>query len=194
VDQSTWRTKNIRVYDPIPNPNQCHGECTGVASVIAFNAAGNRKRGVVLGMDDAHRIYSGATTLDPWDGSWPPTDTGSSGLAAAKSAQAQGYGGAYHWIMSGIDGVVQAIIDGAVVSIGTRWDNNMFDPDSDGRVHLGGPVVGGHQWVARGYDAERDWLKCRCWWGGFRDFYLARTDAGELLADAGDAHVQERAA
>jgi hypothetical protein len=107
VDRSTWHSKTIRVYDPVPNPNQCHGECTFVAESVMFNAVGNRKSGVVLGMDTAHRGYSLATTLDPFAGSWTaPTwdDTGSSGLAAAKAAQQLGLGGEYRWIFNGADG------------------------------------------------------------------------------------------
>jgi hypothetical protein len=30
VDRSTWRTRTIRIYDPVPNPNQVHGNCTDV--------------------------------------------------------------------------------------------------------------------------------------------------------------------
>src|SRR5437764_15082615 len=86
VDKSTWHTKSIRIYDPSPNPNQTLGDCTGCAKAMQMNAAGNRVSGVVLKLADADRIYSLATTLDAFPGSYPPDDTGSSGLAAAKAA------------------------------------------------------------------------------------------------------------
>lgn len=190
VDRSTWRTKSIRIYDPIPNPNQEIGNCTGVAKCVQLNAAGNRKTGRVLNMQDAISIYSLATRLDPFDGTYPPTDSGSSGLAAAKAAQQLGLAGEYLWIFNGADGVVQAVMDGDVVNVGTRWDDQMFNPDPNGVVHPGGTVAGGHEWSVRGYDARRDLLLGRCWWGPFRDFWIARTDLQALLDDGGDANVQ----
>ena len=192
VDRSRWHDKRIAVYDPRPNPNQAIGCCTGVAKVVMFNAAGNRKRGVVLDMDDAISIYSLATSLDPWDGAYPPEDTGSSGLAAAKAAQTKGLGGTYRWIFNGAEGVIQAVMDGRVVNVGTRWDYPMFTPDRNGIVHPGGKTAGGHEWSVRGYDKKRNLALGRCWWGSFRDFWISLDDLDALLADDGDAHVQER--
>lgn len=193
VDTTTWRTRSIRLYDPIPNPDQTIGNCTGCAKAMQFNAVGNRVTGQVLRMADADYIYSRATTLDPWPGAYPPDDTGSSGLAAAKAAQQLGLGGTYRWIFNGADGVVQAVMAGHVVNVGTRWDNRMFHQDADGRVEPGGSVAGGHEWTVRGFDADRDWVLGRCWWGGFRDFWIRRDHLGDLLADDGDALVQARA-
>jgi hypothetical protein len=192
VDKATWRTKSIRIYDPVPNPNQVLGDCTGCAKSMMMNAAGNRVTGVVLNLKDADRIYSLATTLDPFPGSYPPDDTGSSGLGAAKAAVKLGIGGAYSWIFNGADGVVQAVMAGHVVNVGTRWDERMFDQDAHGFVTPGGAVAGGHEWTIHGYDLTKDALRGRCWWGDFRDFWIKRTHLDELLADDGDAHVQER--
>lgn len=193
VDRSSWRTRSLRVYDPRPNPNQTHGNCTGCAKAMQLNAAGNRRAGVVLSMADADAVYSLATRLDPWPGEYPPTDTGSSGLAAAKAAQQLALGGEYRWLFGGADEVVQAVMDGHVVNVGTRWDAGMFSPDVAGIVRPGGAVAGGHEWTVRGYDARRDLVRGRCWWGAFRDFWMRRGDLGDLLADDGDAHVQARA-
>jgi hypothetical protein len=192
VDPATWRTKSIRVYEPLPNPNQEVGCCTGVSKCTMFNAVGNRKTGSVLDMDDALSVYSLATTLDPWDGAFPPVDTGSSGLAAAKAAQQLGLGGQYRWLFGGADEIVQAVMGGICVSVGTWWYNDMFDRDVDGRVQPTGAQAGGHQWTVRGYDKGKDWILGRCWWGDFRDFWIARADLDELLHDGGDAHIQER--
>lgn len=195
VDRSTWRTRSIPVYGPVPNPNQCHGECTYVAKVCQFNSRGNRKKSRVLGMDTVHTGYSLATTLDPWSGSWTKEgdweDTGSSGLASAKAARILGHGGEYRWIFGGADQVVQAVVtDDAVVSVGTWWYRKMFDPDQNGLVIPAGERVGGHQWVVHRYDKKRDWVGGLCWWGSFKQFWMRRSDFAELLADDGDAHVQ----
>ena len=192
VDESLWRTHFIRVYDPRPNPNQIIGNCTGVSKCVQFNAVGNRKTGHVLRMDDAVAIYSKATSLDPFPGTYPPDDTGSSGLGASKAAQAMGLGGEYRWLFGGADEVVQAVMDGHTPSVGTWWYNSMFNPDRYGVVRPTGSKAGGHQWTVRGYDKGKDLIMGRCWWGTFRDFWIARTDLDDLLMDDGDAHIQFR--
>lgn len=191
VDRSTWHDKAIRVYDPTPNPNQVIGNCTGCSKSNSLNAVGSRLKGRVLNMADADALYSWATRDDPWAGAWPPDDTGSSGLAAARAAQAYGVGGAYQWLFGGADQVVQTIMAGRVVSVGTLWYYGMFDAFPDAPVTVGGGVAGGHQWTVRGYDVSSDWLMGRCWWGGFRDFWIKRESLQYLLDQDGDAHVQD---
>jgi hypothetical protein len=192
VDKSKWVSKTLRIYDPRVNPNQCHGECTGVAKCVQFNAVGNRVKGVVLDMAAAHNFYSVATTLDPFAGEWPPTDTGSSGLASAKAAQKIGLGGEYRHVFNGADGVVQQIQDGHVVSCGTWWYDGMMQASAKGIIEPTGPQVGGHQYAAHGYNVKTDRVLIRCWWGDYRDVWIAREQLNELLLDGGDAHVQDR--
>lgn len=194
VDKTTWHTKSIRIYDPTPNPTQTIGNCTTCAKAMQLNAAGNRKSGVVLDMAWAVKAYEWETANDNFPGTYPPDDTGSSGLWAAKTARHLGVGGDYFWLFAGADQVVQAVMNGDVVNVGTRWDHDMFHPDARGQVHPGGGVAGGHEYAIRGYDKDRDLLLGRCWWGpGFRDFWISRADLDGLLRDNGDAHVQRRA-
>lgn len=194
VDPSTWRTKSVRVYDPIPNPNQPVGNCTACAKAMQFNAAGNRITGKVLNMQWALERYRLFTRRDPFPGAWEPDDTGSSGLASCQVMVDTGEGGEYRWNMAGADGCVQLVMGGVVTSNGTWWYESMFDPDSRGRVEPSGDRVGGHQWVTRGYDADADETINRCWWGpGFRDFRLKREHHNDLLMDDGDCHTQVRA-
>lgn len=190
VDRSNWRDKSIRLYDPSRNPNQQVGCCTGCAKAMQLNALGNTKPGV-LGMASALALYGIATGIDPFPGTYPPDDTGSSGLASCKAAQQFLGAGRYEWEFRGADGVISQVMAGRVMSVGTRWDNNMFEQDEDGRIHPGGGEAGGHQYVIRGYWKSRDWALGRCWWGeDFRDFWIARTDLDDLLRDNGDAHWQ----
>jgi hypothetical protein len=189
IDQSRWRSRNVRVIDPIPNPRQRVGSCTGCAEAMMLNSSGNRQLGRVLDMDDAELLYSLASFDDPWPGGWPPEDTGSSGLAAAKAAQRVGWGAEYFWEFRGADGVVEAIQQGRALSVGTWWYASMMDLDSSRIVSPRGGIVGGHQYLARGYDKTRDLVLCRCWWGvEFRDFWISRLDLDALLRDGGDAH------
>lgn len=193
IDKSQWKDKIIRIYDPTPNPNQCHGECTGVAKCMEFNAAGNRKSGVILKMPTAHEIYTIASALDPFPGSWPPTDTGSSGLAASKAAKQLGLGGEYRHVFGGADEVVQLIMLNRVVNVGTWWYEAMFDPSPKQKIiEPVGPRAGGHQYIARGYDVDNDLIMLRCWWGEFRDVWIRRIRFHDLLMDDGDAHIQDR--
>lgn len=205
VDRSLWRDKEIRLYDPWPNPNQPVGCCTGVSKAEQFNAVGSRVMGRVLTMSDALRCYARNTEIDPWEGTfvydpetgrWSGEDTGSSGLASAKTAQEFGWGGEYRWLFGGADEVVQNIMEGRTVSAGTWWYWDMFD--ASGGTYGGAPIVkptggqaGGHQYLLRGYAQSRDLVEGRCWWGeDFRDFWVARADLHDLLMDDGDAHVQ----
>lgn len=192
IDKSKWVTKTIEICDPEINPNQCHGECTGVAKCVQMNAMGNRVEGVVFDMNAAHTFYHLATTLDPFTGEWPPNDTGSSGLGSAKAAQQLGIGGEYRHVFDGADGVVQQIQEDRVVSCGTWWYEGMFSPDNERVIEPNGPRKGGHQYAAIGYDLEHDRVLIRCWWGDFRDVYIAREHLNQLLLDGGDAHVQDR--
>lgn len=192
IDKDSWVDKKIRIYDPRVNPNQCHSECTGCAKAMEFNAVGNRVAGVVLDMDNAHEFYHNASLLDPWKGSWPPDDTGSSGLAAAKAAQKLGYGGEYRHVFGAADEVVQLIQMGRVVNVGTWWYEGMFKPTSTGIIAPTGDQVGGHQYIARGYMHKLDLVLIRCWWGKYRDVLIHREHLNELLLDGGDAHIQDR--
>jgi hypothetical protein len=134
----------------------------------------------------------------PWDGSWPPTDTGSSGQAACKAAVQLKLGGEYRWNFThDASGVVQQIMEGRTVGVGTWWYGGMFNRKPlKGRagefyIEPSGARVGGHQYRARGYDADRDMILVRCWWGTFRDVWIKRAHLAELLADDGDAVVQD---
>lgn len=191
IDRSTWKTKQLRIFDPRINPNQCHSECTGCAKAMELNAAGNRVTGVVLNMDNAHAFYHYASLFDPFKGEWPPDDTGSSGLAAAKAAKQLGFGGEYRHIFGGADEVVQLIMLNRVVNVGTWWYEGMFNPKA-GIIEPTGAMAGGHQYIARGYDNAKDLITIRCWWGKYRDVRIKRDHLNELIMDDGDAHIQDR--
>lgn len=190
------RSFRHRVFSPTPLPRQTIGNCTGVDQCVRADAQGNRVRNVILGMDDAVKIYSRATELDPFDGTYPPTDTGSSGLAAAKAAQEMGIIERYEWIFGGVDQVLATLRD-RPVGVGTRWDNNMFHPEPNTfLVRPGGGVAGGHEWAVIGWNVRFNAFEGLCWWGSdwasHGLFRIRKEDLADLLADDGDAHVTYR--
>jgi hypothetical protein len=195
VDRSLWHDKTIRIYDPRVNPNQTVGNCTMCSKAMQLNAVGNRLRGVILNMDWAMTGYQWETANDEFPGAYPPDDTGSSGLAACKTAQHYGVGGDYRWLFGGADEVVQAVMEGHVVSVGTNWYESQFtNPFADHKpIQVAGALAGGHQWTVRGYWKSADFVMGRCWWGSYRDFWIRRSDLDRLLlGEQGDAHVQTR--
>jgi len=194
---SSRRSFRHRVLGPVPVPRQTIGNCTGVDQCVRADAQGNRVRGVTLGMDTAVSIYTRATELDPFLGTFPEEDTGSSGLAAEKAAKEAGIVARYEWIFGGADQVL-AVLPDHPVGVGTRWHRDMFDPDPNTYlVHPTGPVVGGHQWSVIGYNQRLAAFEGMCWWGddfgSHGLFRIRKADLADLLADDGDAHICYRA-
>lgn len=185
------RSVQHRRYDPRPEPDQPVGCCTGVGEAMMGNAVGNRVRGAVLDMDDALAIYRFATSLDPFPGTYPPEDTGSSGLAAAKAAVRLGYATRYEWFF-GLDAILRGLQDGPI-SFGGWWTWDMFRATADRPVvRPTGGMAGGHQWMLSGHDVPRGVLWGECWWGprfGRRGrFGITVEDFDTLVRDGGDAH------
>lgn len=190
------RSFRHKVFAPKPIPRQTIGNCTGVDQCVRADAQGNRQRGVILGMDTAVQLYSRATQLDPFTGTYPPDDTGSSGISAAKAAKEAGIIDRYEWIFGGADQVLAALVDHPV-GVGTRWHASMFNPNSRTLlVEPTGEIVGGHQWAVIGYSKRYDAFEGMCWWGDDFGaggmFRIRRAHLGELLADDGDAHITYR--
>lgn len=140
----------------------------------------------------AVHLYSDATRIDEWPGEYPPTDTGSSGLAIAKALKNAGMIAGYQWTYS-LDAYLRALGVTPVIT-GTVWTEDMFRPDADGRVHPTGAVAGGHEYCTVGVDVERRRIwHYQSWgqWGldGTGLFYTTFDDHGYLLDQQGDAVV-----
>lgn len=127
------------------------GSCTGNAVAGAVNTSPlhtPKKR--LLRESDAVAIYTLATTLDAFAGEYPPTDTGSSGLAAAKAARQLGHISAYRHAF-GIDEALQALMVAPVIT-GVDWYESFDRPDARGRIEIAGQVRGGHEFEVLGYE------------------------------------------
>lgn len=151
--------------------------------------------GVHLGLDEqfAVGLYSEATRIDPFPGSWPPNDTGTSALAAAKVLQRRHTIPGYTHAFS-----LQAVLSGLQsepVAIGIPWFNSMFTVAGDGHVNIdeNSGVAGGHEVALDQLDVEagRVWL-VNSWgdgWGQGGRAWLEYAELSMLLSHQGDATV-----
>lgn len=138
---------------------------------------------------EAVNIYSLATQLDNYTGTYPPTDTGSDGLSAAKACQQLGLISGYTHALS-LDALIQGMQSGPAI-VGTNWLTGMDTPDENGLVHATGTVRGGHEYECLELDMENSMLGFANSWGlsfgvqGF--FYYSFADFTKLLKADGDA-------
>ncbi|MFE2712206.1 hypothetical protein ACFXKI_09510 [Streptomyces mirabilis] len=136
-------------------------------------------------------LYSTATSLDNIRGTYPPDDTGSTGLAAAKAAAKAGLISGYQHALS-LDAALKAL--GLVdVITGVNWYEGFDNPDANGKVTISGSVRGGHEFCVYGIDATKKLVWARNSWGadwGINGcFAFSWDDWGRLLDEQGDVTV-----
>ena len=181
------------------------GSCTGNAAtglVGTDSAARTGLTTVALSGDDtrwpvdedlAVEVYKLATTLDSISGAYPPDDTGSSGIGAAKALKKLGLATGYTHAFS-LDALKSALQSGPVM-VGTVWLNSMFDPTPAGNITVdrNSEVAGGHEYVLSAYDAgSRQFRLDNSWsesWGVRGSAWVAEADMQWLLSQQGDVTV-----
>lgn len=146
-------------------------------------------------LDEAFAVslYKLATILDGVSGTYPPDDTGSTGLGVAKALKALGLAGGYTHAFS-VAALNSALQSGPVM-IGIEWLRSMFDTATDGRILLdkSSPVDGGHELELSKFDASTGeyWVP-NSWntsWGDAGWGYLTTADLTWLLGQQGDVTV-----
>lgn len=134
-------------------------------------------------------LYGLATQLDGYSGTYPPNDTGSDGLSVAKAAQKAGLISGYLHTFTWDD--FMAAVQKQPVIVGTNWYEGMFDPDASGLISISGQIAGGHEYLIRGYDANRGvLLQDNSWgpsWGVAGSSYFPVAVMKRLLSEDGDA-------
>jgi hypothetical protein len=188
---TTLRTVLHEHHGPVLDQGQL-GSCTGNAIAQACNTDPLIKPGRrLLTEDDAINAYERATRLDGYPGVYPPDDTGSSGLAAAKAARALGWIGHYRHAF-GLQHLLEALVLQPVI-IGISWTRDMFAPDLDGYVHPSGDPVGGHEVCLIGLDVDRrDVVVLNSWsenWGLGGTARMSWVDLDDRLRNQGDCTV-----
>ena len=119
------------------------GSCTGNAAVGALGTSpvfeGLMPDHPVLNQNLAVNIYSKATVIDPFGGTYPPTDTGSDGLSVAKVCQKMGLISGYLHATS-LQGMQTALQDTPVI-IGIIWYEGFDNTDANGLVKISGQAA-----------------------------------------------------
>ena len=134
-------------------------------------------------------IYVESQKIDEWPGE---NYDGTSVRAGAKYLQSQGRIKTYSWAFD-VNTVLNWLGTQGPVVLGTLWTNHMFSPDSTGLVSVGnlGSVVGGHAYLAIGYNdktklvtLQNSWGKS---WGVKGRFYMTYQDIDTLIKLDGEA-------
>ena len=180
------------------------GSCTGNAAAGLLGTDSAARPGLTsvtisgntLPVDEtlAVQIYSLATQLDSIQGAYPPDDTGSSGLGAAKALVNLGLATKYRHAFS-LDALKAALQTGPVM-VGTVWTESMFDVHPDTGyviVDRKSPVAGGHEYVLSAFDASTLAFRVDNSWGeewGVRgSAWITQADMQWLLSQDGDVTV-----
>lgn len=178
-------------YEPLDQGQL--GACTGFATVTCLMHApyaptvpGN----IVLNNNEGITVYSAATRLDSYPGNYPPTDTGSDGLSAAKAAKKLGLIAGYLHITTAA-ALASALAIGPVI-VGTDWYESMFTTDAAGNVHVlkSTGVAGGHEYTLDEITGDGRFGFTNSWGTSFGvngRFFMQIPDFLGLLAAKGDA-------
>jgi hypothetical protein len=176
------------------------GSCTGnaAAGLVGTDALGYTGAtsveisGNALTVDEsfALQVYSLATQLDEFPGAYPPDDTGSSGLGAAKALVKLGLVSVYQHAFS--LGALNTALQRGPVMIGIEWLNSMFYPKADGTIPVDrtSGVAGGHEFVISSYDPTTGRYRMdNSWgtgWGVGGSAFFGSADLKWLLSQDGD--------
>jgi hypothetical protein len=202
-------TDTIIWEDDAPVLNQGDiGGCVGWTGADILNTAMYKpvrdrvKGGQFFDDTDGKNFYHLSTVADNIAGTYPPDDTGSSGLGLAKALKKLGYIDRYTHVFSW-NSYLTAIAK-QPVAVGTLWTNDMFKPDKNGVVRVGtltdANIAGGHEYSIRGRDNTRGLNLCRNHWTATWDtkkdgpkvpgeFWLPDQDLQLLLKNQGDITV-----
>ena len=166
------------------------GSCTCEAMVGALMTGPFYSAARVLGQADCVDLYKQATRLDKIPGHYPPDDTGSSGLAAAKAAHKRGWLRAYHHAFTPHAALLA--LGRAPIIIGVNWYAG-FDSPVGPRAELviAGEVRGGHEVCVTEIDVTAQTIRGPNSWGpGWGDggyWSMSFDTFRRLMYEQGDA-------
>jgi hypothetical protein len=131
-------------------------------------------------------IYHQAQLVDEWPGT---NYDGTSVRGGAKYLNSSGKIGNYYWAYD-IPTLVNSILQLGPVVVGTNWYYNMFYPNSNGVISIGGSLAGGHAYVLNGVDTINQLFRIKnSWgqsWGKSGHAFISFTDMGRLISESGE--------
>lgn len=137
------------------------GSCTGNAVAHALST---HPFTLLLTEADAVRIYDLATTIDPFPGKHPPTDTGSNGVSAWQAAINLGYTTIRSTPIDTLE-ELQTALQRVPCILGTDWYEGFFEPTRCGEMVQSGAIAGGHEPEIVGWDRDLKRVWIRNSWG-----------------------------
>lgn len=171
------------------------GSCTGNAFVGVLGTEPRKRQTASLDEDLAVKVYSLATALDSYPGSYPPDDTGSDGLSVCEVGVQLG-------LIKGYDhafGLEQTLLALSLrpVMVGIPWYDSMFEPDDGAWIEIkpGATEVGGHELcldVCRPIGSKPYVSFANSWgsaWGHHGRARMSFDTLGRLLSEWGDCTV-----
>lgn len=164
------------------------GSCTAHAAFGLMVTEPFWKPGFPHAEKDMIRAYEWQTVHDGLPGTYPPDDTGSSGLAAAKYLKSRGWISSYAHAF-GVQHALEALVVAPVI-VGVNWYSSFDSPDGSGFVSISGQVRGGHEFELVGLSVETETVQaCNSWgasWGDRGFFSFSWADLDRLLQEQGD--------
>ncbi len=175
-----------------PVLTQTIGSCTAEALVNVLNSEPfvDDQRPLFT-QEQAVELYSAATRVDKIPGCYPPTDTGSSGLAVCKAAQRMGLIGHYRHAFSLVSALHWLSTMGPCI-IGIEWFEGFDVPKGPhAELIISGNVRGGHELALLDVDADARTVRgLNSWspaWGDGGFFTMSWDTLAILLGRQGDA-------
>lgn len=131
-------------------------------------------------------IYQQAQLVDEWPGT---NYNGTSVRGGAKYLNSTGKIGNYYWAYD-VQTLVNTLLQIGPVVVGTNWYYNMFYPNSNGVISIGGSLAGGHAYVINGVDTVNRLFRIKnSWgqsWGKTGHAFISFTDMTRLINERGE--------
>ena len=131
-------------------------------------------------------IYYEAQKVDEWPGE---NYDGTSVRGGAKYLTNSGKVGNYYWAYD-VQTLINTILQLGPVVVGTNWYYNMFYPNLNGVISIGGSLAGGHAYVLNGVDTVNKLFRIKnSWgqsWGKSGHAFISFTDMTRLINERGE--------
>ena len=131
-------------------------------------------------------IYTEAQKVDEWTGE---NYDGTSVRGGAKYLRTAGKISSYLWAFD-LTTMVNTVLTTGPVVVGTNWYYNMFYPDRNGLIRIGGRLAGGHAYEVNGVDKVKQQFRIKnSWgksWGVQGHAYISFNDMSRLIRENGE--------